>query len=231
MPNLRVTLCASIVLVCFLAPSFCGAELVFMLPSEYDFSVRNFGITTEELLADALRVYNYSDLIVSVPDDWKHRKTVEDYMLQERNAHERRAKRDGATEEPLQTVHLHRNKKQKWIHDQIFGDNTNFTDEVSDYIETLSESTTNSWGLDRIDQTQLTPSKPLDGNYLGFEAGFSDVRTVHFYVIDTGVAQHPAIPQTISYDFSYYPDNPVTVRLFDHYWPILLAFPQVTAHT
>jgi hypothetical protein len=172
-----------------------------MLPSDYGFAQEHFGIPIETLLRDAIKVYNYSDLIVTVPDNWEYSAMIKAYIREQEETHTNSKKRSNE-DELWQQVHLNYNRRQRWLHS---GD---FTDEVMAYINDLEGSTTNSWGLDRIDQQKLTTQTPLDGNYLGFEAGVSDQRVVHFYVIDTGVATHPAIPQTISYDFSYYPDDP-----------------------
>lgn len=74
---------------------------------------------------------------------------------------------------------------------------------VTDYLESLIESVTNSWALDRIDQAL----KPLDNNYLGYADGLSNLRGVHIYVIDTGVFDHPDIPGTVTLDFDRYSGN------------------------
>jgi hypothetical protein len=74
---------------------------------------------------------------------------------------------------------------------------------VEDYLESLIESVTNSWALDRIDQAL----KPLDNSYLGYADGISNLRGVHIYVIDTGVFAHSDIPGTVTLDFDRYSAN------------------------
>jgi len=159
-----------------------GSEHVVMIPRDWTYPEEHLGIPIDEFVRGAIKVYNYSDLIMTVPGDWEFLDLVRNLKSAGRS------KRGDGTN--LDGLHIHSNSRKLWIRGLL--------DDVEDYVNTTLEVNSNSWALDRADQ----PSKPLDGRYLGFVEGLSDLRVVHFYVVDTGVDPHPDISQTIVNEFN-----------------------------
>jgi hypothetical protein len=189
-----------------------GREHVVMIPRDWTYPEQHLGIPLNDFTRGAIKVYNYSDLIMTVPHDWEYLELVTNLKLAGRS------KRDGT---PLDDLHISGNPRRKWI--------GNLLEDVDDFVNVTAEVNTNSWALDRIDQA----SKPLDGKYLGFSPGISDLRVVHFYVVDTGVDTHPDISQTIINEFNAPGGDPTDCNgTFLSQGPIhLLNFAQVTART
>lgn len=183
MPSLGRGARALLALLVLALPALVACEKVVMIPNSWTFTEEHLGIPLEQFLRQAIRVYNHSDLIATVPDDWEYAELLANMKSSGRSKRDDHALHG--------EVHIGPNRRQRWIRDSIGLD-------VEDYVGAISETVTNSWALDRIDQTL----KPLNGQYLGFKAGVSDLRVVHLYVVDTGVDSHPDIPQSISYDFS-----------------------------
>jgi hypothetical protein len=67
-----------------------------------------------------------------------------------------------------------------------------------------TSSATLPWGLDRVDQRSL----PLDGAYAGYNSSVNSKRTVHLYILDTGVYPHADFPSVPHQDFNYFPSDP-----------------------
>jgi hypothetical protein len=176
-----VVVVAAFVLATTVAAAAVGKEHVVMIPKDWTYPEEHLGIPLSDFIRGAIKVYNYSDLIMTVPDDWEFLELVTNLKRAGRS------KREGAN---LDDLHIHGNSRKLWIRD--------YMEDVGDYVNVTAQVNTNSWALDRIDQTL----KPLDGKYLGFESGLSDLRVVHFYVVDTGVDTHPDISQTIINEFN-----------------------------
>lgn len=184
---LPLKLSLSVIIVTLLVCVASAKEHVIMIPKDWSYPQEHLGISLNDFTKGAIRLYNFSNLIMTVSDTWEYLEVVTQLK------HTGRSKRDGSN---LDNLHIHGNTKKLWIRD--------FIDEVEEYVNVTAEASTNSWALDRVDQR----TKPLDGQYLGFETGITDKRVVHVYIVDTGVDSHPDISQTIINEFNAHGGDP-----------------------
>lgn len=177
------------------------ADQVISFPPNEAYITRVYNLTREQFVASGKRVYNHTgatETIMVVADDWpympiflaEHQVPHNWESLRHRPGRARRSDSHSDLEYPVMRL-------VKTIRRDV-------EDDVQDYIDGLTESLTLSWGLDRIDHQ----SKVLDSQYLGYLSGVSNLRTVHLYVVDTGVFQHSNFDGTVSYDFSSFPSDP-----------------------
>jgi hypothetical protein len=181
----------------------CRADHVITFPPTTEYVSEVYNMTVAEFTATGKKIYNHtgaSEVVMVVSDDWPLMEAFLAYHNTPRDWHDHHSTEgDPKKRSAPHTVQYPIMKlKRARIAD--------IEDETGEYVDGLIETVALSWGLDRIDGH--SKQSAMDGQYLGYLSGISNLRTVHLYVVDTGVFDHSNFDATVHHDFSAYPSEP-----------------------